>query len=68
MNNCKSKFKHNFLIISSENKMYIRINLLRWKVKETIGVAIINPKGVAKGRLKEIKHIDIEEDIIRNEN
>lgn len=62
------KCKHNFLIISSENKMYIRFKILGWKVKETIGVAIINTKGVTKGRLKKIKHIDIEEDIIRNEN
>ncbi len=52
MNNCKSKFKHNFLRISSENKMFIRYRTIHWVVKETIGVAIINTKGVAKVSLK----------------
>lgn len=56
------KFKHNKIMISSENKLCIGIKILGWKVKETIGVGVINVGAIK--RLKKVKHIDVEEDIL----
>ena len=45
---------HNQIMINSRGKIYRKFRIIGFKVSEKIGIAIVNPRGIAKAKLNTV--------------